>query len=86
MRDHPRVIKAKERFTEAMKELMEEDAEKRVPKRLRFEQERGSEPTQMNIKTLVRQAVLDLVSKEALRTQLLSGNEFVKMKMWKINP
>ena len=44
MRDHPRVTKAKERFTEAMKAFMEEDAEKRVPKRLRFEQERGSEP------------------------------------------
>ena len=44
MRDHPRVIKAKERFTEAIKELMAEDAEKRVPKRLHFEQERGSEP------------------------------------------
>ena len=44
MGDHPRVIKAEERFTEATNELMEEDAKKRVPKRLRLEQEQGSEP------------------------------------------
>ena len=39
MKDHPRVLKAKERFTEALKEYMELDEEKRVTKRSRFGEE-----------------------------------------------
>ena len=39
MKDHPWVLKAKERFTEALKEYMDLDEEKRVTKRSRFGEE-----------------------------------------------
>ena len=97
MKDHPRVLKAKERFSEALKEYMELDEEKRVTKRSRFDEEGDFEIVRerhhdeendrgQRVRFRSARQCRTWFATQALKNPTPTGNAFAKMKRRKINP